>query len=353
MVEMVYITPGNGGTEFLPRCQNVKQINPQDYVALAFWAQGKGINLVVPSCEEPLVAGIESAFRTLGIPFFGPTKESAQLEGSKAFFHSFTKRYQIPTPRAEIFTRYEDAAAYLRTDRGRMVIKAVGLSASKGVVIATDNVSAQLVLKDFMVDMCWGDAGGSVILEEFVSGFEFSIMAMSDGNNFRTISTVRDYKSLLDGDEGPNTGGMGSHAPVLISSSLLTRVEDTIIRPLIEGMQREGLKTSILLFFKFQLIRTGTPFRGVLNIGIICTNDGPLAIDFDVRFGDPETQAILPLLVTDLALLTLACVEGHLDTVEVEFADLHCVAVVMCAQGYPAAGHTGDKIQVIDSQSGE
>lgn len=180
----------------------------------------------------------------MGIPFFGPTKLAARLEGSKAFFHQFAERYQIPTPRAHVFKSHQEAAEYVQASEGKLVIKAVGISAGRGVVITTDKPYAQHVLRQSMVEMVWGDAGRSVVLEEHVSGPEFSLLVLSDGTNFKTISTVRDYKALLDGDEGPNTGGMGSHAPFEVSSTLLEQIEDTIVRPTIQGMKNEGMRIS-------------------------------------------------------------------------------------------------------------
>ncbi|TGZ84011.1 phosphoribosylamine--glycine ligase [Ascodesmis nigricans] len=320
-VDAVFVAPGNGGTASgIPKVSNVALTK---FPELVDFALKNGIGLVVPGPEAPLVDGIEECFRKVGIPCFGPSKEAARMEGSKAFSKDFMHRHNIPTAEYRNFTVYEEARKYIDSINHNVVIKASGLAAGKGVIIPTTKEEAQAALKEIMVSKEFGDAGDEVVIEEFLEGDEVSILSISDGYTVVSLPPAQDHKRIFDGDQGPNTGGMGCYAPTPVASKAeLQTIHDTILQPTVDAMRREGY-----------------PFKGCLFTGLMMTKNGPKVLEYNVRFGDPETQTVLPLLSddTDLAKVFLAAAEGWLDGVSVGVKDGFAATVVMAAKGYPGS----------------
>ncbi|ODQ54439.1 phosphoribosylamine--glycine ligase [Saitoella complicata NRRL Y-17804] len=328
-VERVYVAPGNGGTgSAFANVENV-EIGVSDFANLVKFAVEKNVNLVVPGPEVPLVEGIETHFRKVGIPVFGPSMAAARMEGSKTFSKDFMARHNIPTAAYKNFSDYNAAKEYLDSIDHDIVIKASGLAAGKGVIIPTTKEEAHAALKDIMEDRSFGDAGDEVVIEEFMTGDEASILAFSDGYTIVALPPAQDHKRIFDGDEGPNTGGMGCYAPTpLATPELLKQVQQTILQPTIDGMRRDGY-----------------PFVGMLFTGLMLTPTGPKVLEYNVRFGDPETETVLPLLDSDLAEIFLACVERRLDAVEIKVKPGFACTVVLSAGGYPGNYPKGDKIE--------
>ncbi|KUJ16249.1 phosphoribosylamine--glycine ligase [Mollisia scopiformis] len=326
-VDKIYVLPGNGGTETLRKTENVSHVDIKDHAALINFIENSKVDFVVPCAEGPLVDGITVVLVAAGIKCFGPSKKVAELEGSKAFFHAFTKKYQIQTAQAHVFNKCQEALDFLDTIDYRVVVKASGLTSSKGVIVCTDKASAKNAVKKTMLDEVWNSSGEIIIIEEYLTGEEFTVTAVSDGEHFRVLSSVRDYKTLYRDDQGPNTGGIGSHAPYQVTVEALAEIEETILKKTIAGMGEDV---------------------GFLNVGIILSFTGPKVIDYDVRLGDPETQAILPLLKTDLAEILLAGVQNSLGNVEIVISQEFCVSVVLCGEGYPGKGSVGKLITIAD-----
>ncbi|RPB25650.1 phosphoribosylformylglycinamidine cyclo-ligase [Terfezia boudieri ATCC MYA-4762] len=329
-VDHVFVAPGNGGTASgLDKVSNIP-ISQDDFPALVHFAIDNGINLAVPGPEAPLVAGIEGCFRRVGIPCFGPSKEAAVMEGSKTFSKDFMARHNIPTAEYRNFTTYDEATKYIDSISHNVVIKASGLAAGKGVIIPSTKEEAHAALKEIMADKVFGHAGDEVVIEEFLEGDELSILAFSDGYTVVALPPAQDHKRIFDGDQGPNTGGMGCYAPTRIASKgILEEVQRTILKPTIDGLRREG-----------------TPFVGMLFTGLMMTPKGPKVLEYNVRFGDPETQTVLPLLSadTDLAEIMLACARGCLDSVSIKIDKKFSATVVVAAGGYPGSYPKGQKI---------
>ncbi|KAL0930731.1 bifunctional purine biosynthetic protein [Colletotrichum truncatum] len=339
LVDSIFAIPGNGGTASCPKVTNIANIAADDYPALVDFAQSKSINLVVPGPEAPLVDGVEAYFRAAAIPCFGPSKEAAQMEGSKTFSKDFMKRHNIPTAAYENFSDYDKAVAYLDRISHDVVIKATGLAAGKGVIIPTTKEEAKEALKQIMLDRAFGSAGDEVVIEEFLTGDELSILTFSDGNHTLSLPPAQDHKRIGDGDQGPNTGGMGCYAPTTIATKeLIRQIELEVVQPTITGMRKEGY-----------------PFRGVLFTGLMITNQGPKVLEYNVRFGDPETQTVLPLLShdTDLAEIMLACTahEARLDCVNIKIENKYSATVVVAAGGYPGSYAKGTPMVVNPSAS--
>ncbi|KAF6843689.1 bifunctional purine biosynthetic protein [Colletotrichum musicola] len=339
LVESIYAAPGNGGTATCPKVTNITDIAADNYPALVKFAQSKAVNLVVPGPEAPLVDGVEGYFRAASIPCFGPSKEASQMEGSKTFSKDFMKRHSIPTAAYENFSDYHQAIAYLDRITHDVVIKATGLAAGKGVIIPTTKQEAKDALKQIMVDKAFGNAGDEVVIEEFLTGDELSILTFSDGTHTLSLPPAQDHKRIGDGDQGPNTGGMGCYAPTTIATKeLIRQIELHVIQPTIDGMRKEGY-----------------PFRGVLFTGLMITSLGPKVLEYNVRFGDPETQTVLPLLSsdTDLAEIMLACTahEARLDCVDVKIENKYSATVVVAAGGYPGSYAKGTPMAVNTSNS--
>ncbi|KAK2628416.1 hypothetical protein QTJ16_001519 [Diplocarpon rosae] len=333
-VEAILAVPGNGGTATCPKTRNDTSVKADDYLGLVVFAQKNRINLVVPGPEAPLVDGIEGYFRTVGIPCYGPSKLAARMEGSKTFSKDFMKRHNIATAAYENFSDYESAKQYLDSIDHNVVLKASGLAAGKGVIIPTTKEEAQAALKEIMLDKEFGSAGDEVVIEEFLEGNELSILSFSDGHTIRSLPPAQDHKRIFDGDQGPNTGGMGCYAPTKIASKeLIAEVEQKILQPTIDGMRKERMK-----------------MVGTLFTGLMITKNGPKVLEYNVRFGDPETQTLLPLMSkdTDLAEIMLACVAGDLDSLDVKVDDKFSATVVVAAGGYPGNYAKGTPL-IVDS----
>lgn len=315
-VSKIFCAPGNGGTALLAK--NVP-IPVHDFAALAQFAKDEGVDLTIVGPEDPLLGGIVDFFAERSLPIFGPSGQAAKIEGSKSFAKYLMKRYGIPTAAYESFIDYESALAYVREQGAPIVIKADGLAAGKGVIVAETLEVAERALYAIMEDQVFGQAGARVVVEEFMQGEELSLLSFVDGESVKPMVTSQDHKRVFDGDQGPNTGGMGTYAPVPhMSAELVENIVATIVKPMAAGMARDGI-----------------PFRGVLYTGLMITQQGPKVVEFNARFGDPETQVILPLLETDLVDICLATVNGELDSLDVKWKQGGAVCVVMASPGYP------------------
>ncbi|EKM84177.1 hypothetical protein AGABI1DRAFT_67458 [Agaricus bisporus var. burnettii JB137-S8] len=323
LVEHIYICPGNGGTLTANKCSNLDVISLTDFTGLVAFALKNDVNLVVPGPEQPLVDGIETHFRNVGIPVFGPNVLAAKMEGSKAFAKDFMMRHGIPTAKFKVFgsNQFENASDYIKTCGYPVVLKASGLAAGKGVLIPGSQEEALAQLKLIMVDRAFGSAGNEVVIEQYLEGPEISVLAFSDGYSIVPLPPAQDHKRIGEGDTGPNTGGMGVYAPAPVAKpEIMNRVMKEILRPTVDGMRRQGY-----------------PFVGMLFIGIMLTKSGPKVLEYNVRFGDPETEALLLLLddKTDLAAILHACAEHHLDSIDIRFKPGYAVSIVLAAAGYP------------------
>jgi phosphoribosylamine--glycine ligase len=320
----IYAAPGNAGTGEL--ATNVA-LDVDDGAAVVDFARREAIGLVVIGPEAPLAAGLADVCAAAGIPVFGPSRAAAQLESSKGFAKAFMAEHGIPTAHYATFTDYAKAREYLDQLElgGGVVIKASGLAAGKGVLICDDRAAAEAALVQLMVDRAFGAAGDEVIIEERLTGPEVSLLAFCDGRTVVPMVAARDHKRAFDGDQGPNTGGMGVFAPPPdVDHALVDHLTRTVLEPTVRGMAAAG-----------------TPYAGVLYAGVMLTPTGPSVLEFNCRFGDPETQVILPLLESDLLEVCLACAAGRLAETPVRFADDACAAVVLAAPGYPGAYPTG------------
>ncbi|WLI88238.1 phosphoribosylamine--glycine ligase [Massilia sp. R2A-15] len=334
-IQMVYVAPGNGGTARDVRLVNVDITDP---AALADFAQAEHIGLTVVGPEVPLAAGIVNLFRGRGLKIFGPTKEAAQLESSKDFAKSFMKRHGIPTADSLTFTDVNEAHAYIKLKGAPIVIKADGLAAGKGVVVAMTLEEAHAAAEDMLTDNKLGDAGARIVVEEFLAGEEASFIVMCDGKNVLPLATSQDHKRLKDHDEGPNTGGMGAYSPApIVTPAMHARVMREIINPTIAGMARDGIT-----------------FTGFLYAGLMIDAAGnPKTLEFNCRMGDPETQPIMARLKSDLVNVMEHAVNGTLDAVELDWDRRTAVGVVMAAAGYPDSPRKGDVIDGIPAETAE
>ena len=329
-VEKVFAAPGNAGTAAI--AENL-DLRPTDIEGLGKAAKEKGIDLVVVGPEAPLASGIVDYFDKLDVPIFGPTKEATQLESSKVFARNLMEKYGIPCPKGAIFSSYSKAREYLQKQHPPVVIKADGLAAGKGVIIAGSLAEAHKALGDIMEAKIFGSAGDRVIIDEYLSGREVSLIAFTDGKTVSPMVPACDYKKIGDNDQGPNTGGMGSYSPPgFFSAGMTKKVTKDILLPTVKAMAKEGL-----------------PYKGVLYAGLMIVEGEPVVLEFNARFGDPETQVVLPLLKTDLVDILVAVVQGNLDRVKIEWSSETCVGVVMASGGYPGSYKTGFPIQGIDS----
>ncbi|MEB5974880.1 phosphoribosylamine--glycine ligase [Pantoea dispersa] len=328
LAETVFVAPGNAGTALEPALQNVA-ISATDVPALLAFAQQENIDLTIVGPEAPLVIGVVDAFRAAGLKIFGPTQAAAQLEGSKAFTKDFLARQQIPTAEYQNFTEVEPALAYLREKGAPIVIKADGLAAGKGVIVAMTLAEAEAAVQDMLAGNAFGDAGHRIVIEEFLDGEEASFIVMVDGDNVLPMATSQDHKRVGDGDTGPNTGGMGAYSPApVVTDEIHQRVMDQIIWPTVNGMKAEG-----------------NTYTGFLYAGLMIDKAGqPKVIEFNCRFGDPETQPIMLRLQSDLVALCLAAVDGKLDQQQSQWDPRPSLGVVLAAGGYPGDYNTGDQI---------
>jgi len=329
-VGKVFAAPGNAGAAAI--AENL-DLRPTDVEGLGKAAKEKGIDLVVVGPEAPLASGIVDYFDSLGIPIFGTTKAATQVESSKVFARNLMEKYGIPCPKGAIYSSYPEAREYLQKQRPPVVIKADGLAAGKGVIIAGSLAEAEKALGDIMEAKIFGSAGDRVIIDEYLSGREVSLIAFTDGKTVSPMVPACDYKKIGDNDQGPNTGGMGSYSPPgFFSAGMTEKVTKDILVPTVKAMAKEGML-----------------YKGVLYAGLMIVDGEPVVLEFNARFGDPETQVILPLLKTDLVDILMAVVQGNLDRVKIEWSPEACVGVVMASGGYPGSYKTGFPIQGIDS----
>ncbi|XTZ38199.1 phosphoribosylamine--glycine ligase [Salmonella enterica] len=328
LVETVFVAPGNAGTALEPTLQNVA-ISVTDIPALLSFAQNEKIDLTIVGPEAPLVIGIVDAFRAAGMKIFGPTQGAAQLEGSKAFTKDFLARHNIPTAEYQNFTEIEPALAYLREKGAPIVIKADGLAAGKGVIVAMTLEEAEAAVNDMLAGNAFGDAGHRIVIEEFLDGEEASFIVMVDGEHVLPMATSQDHKRVGDGDTGPNTGGMGAYSPApVVTDEVHQRTMERIIWPTVRGMAAEG-----------------NTYTGFLYAGLMIDKQGnPKVIEFNCRFGDPETQPIMLRMKSDLVELCLAACEGKLDEKRSDWDERASLGVVMAAGGYPDSYRSGDVI---------
>jgi len=328
-VERLYCAPGNAGIAELAECVPISE---DQFEPLTKFAKEQEIDLVVVGPEAPLFAGLVDVLEEAGLKAFGPRRNAAIIEGSKVFTKQLMRKYNIPTAAYESFDNYEEALAYLRKQRAPIVVKADGLAAGKGVTVAATLEEAERALREIMVDKVFGEAGAQVVIEEFLSGQEMSILAFVDGETVRPMVPSQDHKPVYDGDKGPNTGGMGTYSPVPhIPQSVVDEAIGTILIPAARAMVREG-----------------RPFRGVLYAGLMITEQGPKTVEFNCRFGDPETQVVLPRLKTDLTDIFMATVNGKLQEIEIEWSDEAAVCVVLASGGYPGPYEKGKPITGLD-----
>jgi phosphoribosylamine--glycine ligase len=311
----IFFMPGNGATENLGTNINIK-----DYNELALWAKDNGIELTIVGPEQPLVDGVVDIFKEKGLTIFGPSKLAAQLEGSKVYMKNILKKYNIPTA-AFIETDNEvDAFDFIdNMERTPIVVKADGLCAGKGVIIATTKDEAKKAVRGMLTGESFGEAGTNVIIEEYLDGYELSIFAICDGDNYKVLPAAQDHKRVGDGDTGPNTGGMGAYAPTpLVNDDIYKKVEERVIKPTLEGMKNEG-----------------APFEGVLFIGVMVVDGEPIILEYNVRFGDPECEILMPLLETPVSDLFYKGATKQLDKLDIKIKKQYGVAVVMASANYP------------------
>lgn len=308
----------------------------QNPIDLIRYAQDYAIDLVVIGPEAPLAAGVSDALRAAGFKVFGPSQAAARLESSKAFAKAFMARHGIPTAQYAVFTNYEAVRAHLEQVSYPIVIKASGLAAGKGVFLPDDKQEAHTILHELLAEQRLGEAGATVVIEERLIGKELSLLCFTDGETLHMMPPARDYKRLSEGDQGPNTGGMGVYAPVALPDGLsLETLSQTILQPTLEGLRQEEM-----------------PFCGVLYAGLMLTSDGPKTLEFNCRFGDPETQVLMPLLETDLIDLLAACATpGNLQALPVQWHDQHAVCVVLASEGYPDRASSPTPITGWDTQT--
>ncbi|WP_186592180.1 phosphoribosylamine--glycine ligase [Vibrio cholerae] len=333
-VDTIYVAPGNAGTALEHKVQNVN-IGITDIPALVAFAQDKAIELTIVGPEAPLVIGVVDAFRAAGLPIFGPTQGAAQLEGSKAFTKDFLARHNIPTAAYANFTEIEPALAYVREKGAPIVVKADGLAAGKGVIVAMTLQEAEDAIQDMLAGNAFGSAGSRVVVEEFLDGEEASFIVMVDGENVLPMATSQDHKRVGDADTGPNTGGMGAYSPApVVTQDVHDRVMREVIYPTVRGMAAEG-----------------NTYTGFLYAGLMIDSTGaPKVIEYNCRFGDPETQPIMMRLQSDLIELCQAAIAGKLDQVESKWDPRASIGVVLAAGGYPGDYTKGEVISGLPTQ---
>ena len=330
----VYVAPGNIGMVDVATLVNIKV---DDIAGLVDFAKAEGIDLTVVGPELPLTLGIVDAFQDAGLACFGPNKAAAKLEGSKAFSKELMKKYGIPTAAFDTFTDVEKAKAFVDEIGVPCVVKADGLAAGKGVIICMTREEADKAIEDMLTDHAFGDASATIVIEEYMVGPEVSVLAFADGKSVLPMVSAQDHKRIFDGDKGPNTGGMGAYSPAPVyTEALSAEVNKTIIEPTIAAMAAEG-----------------TPFTGILYTGLMLTEKGPRVLEYNVRFGDPETQPIMVRMKSDIVELFQACVDGKLDEATLEWHDEAAVCVIMASGGYPASSEKGVPIHGLDDIAAE
>ena len=325
-VEKIYCAPGNGGISDIAECVPIKVM---EFDKLTTFAKEKNVDLTVIGPDDPLVFGISDAFIKAGLKVFGPTKDGAQIEGSKVFSKELMKKYNIPTAKYEVFSDYNDALSYITKENTfPTVIKAEGLALGKGVIIANDLKEAEDALKEIMVDKVFGDSGNRIVIEEFLTGPEISVLSFCDGETIVPMVSAQDHKRAFDNDKGPNTGGMGTFSPSRIyNEKLQEECMNNIFIPTVKALKSEGIT-----------------YKGVIFFGLMSTKNGVKVIEYNARFGDPETQVVLPRLKTDIVDIFEAVCDGTLKDINVEWEDNACVCVVEASGGYPKKYQTGYEI---------
>ena len=324
-VGSVYMAPGNGATQKI-----AVNIDIKDFDELADFVQNNSIDLTIVGPEAPLVEGIVDVFNKRNLPIFGASKKASRLEGSKVYMKNFLKKYNIPTASYIQTDDLKEATDFIESLTEPIVIKADGLCGGKGVIIAQTKLEATEAARNMLSGDSFGDAGKFIIVEEFLDGYELSVFAVCDGENYKILPAAQDHKRLLDGDNGPNTGGMGAYAPTpLINDELYKKVEKQVVIPTLEGMQKEG-----------------SPYSGVLFIGLMIINDEPIVLEYNVRFGDPECEVLIPLLKTPASQLFYKAATKDLQNLDLEFYDKYAVAVVVASQKYPYSSSTPSEIIV-------
>ncbi len=310
----LFFMPGNGATDKLG-----KNINIKDYNDLAIWAKDNSIDLTIVGPEAPLVDGVVDIFKKHNLTIFGPSAAAARLEGSKVYMKNILKKYNIPTAAFIETSNEKEAHDFIETMNLPIVVKADGLCAKKGVIIAQSKDEAKIAVSDMLSGASFGDAGTSVVVEEYLDGYELSVFAICDGENYKVLPAAQDHKRVGDGDTGPNTGGMGAYAPTpLVSDDIYKKIEERVIKPTLKGMQNEG-----------------APFEGVLFIGVMVVKGEPIILEYNVRFGDPECEILMPLLATPVSELFYKGATKQLDKLDIKIKDEFGVGVVIASENYP------------------
>ena len=333
-VDKIYCAPGNAGISELAECV---PISAMEFDRLADFAAEKEIDLTVIGMDDPLVGGIVDLFEARGLRVFGPRKNAAILEGSKAFSKDLMKKYNIPTAAYETFTSADDAKKYLETSEYPIVLKADGLALGKGVLICNTKEEALAGVDELMLDKKFGDAGNTIVIEEFMTGREVSVLSFVDGNTIKIMSSAQENKRAKDGDEGLNTGGMGNFSP----SPFYTEEVDDFCKKHIYQATVDAMKAE------------GREFKGVIFFGLMLTPKGPKVLEYNARFGDPEAQVVLPRLKNDIIDVFNACIDGTLDKIDLQFEDKACVCVILASDGYPLAYEKGKIITGLDNFKGK
>ena len=324
-VSKIYCAPGNAGIAEVAECVNIKAM---EFDTLAAFAKDNQIDLTVVGMDDPLVGGIVDVFEAEGLRVFGPRKNAAILEGSKAFSKDLMKKYHIPTAAYETFTSPEEAKKYLETSKYPIVLKADGLALGKGVLICETKEDAMAGVNELMLDKKFGSAGNTIVVEEFMTGREVSVLSFVDGNTIKIMSSAQDHKRAKDGDQGLNTGGMGNFSP----SPFYTDEVDAFCKKYVYQATVDAMKAE------------GRPFKGVIFFGLMLTPEGPKVLEYNARFGDPEAQVVLPRMKNDIIDVFEACIDGTLDQIDLQFEDNACVCVVLASDGYPLAYEKGFEI---------
>ncbi|WP_444320799.1 phosphoribosylamine--glycine ligase [Megasphaera sp.] len=329
-VDKLYAIPGSAAMSEVAQCVDIAL---SDLDAITDYAKNEGIDMLVVGPEVPLTEGIADLAQSKGLAVFGPNKAAAQMEGSKVFAKNLMKKYHVPTAAYASFTDDDAAKAYIKEQGAPIVVKADGLAAGKGVVVAQTEAEAIEAVNAMMEDHIFGASGGRIVIEECMVGEEASLLAFVDGKTIVPMISAQDHKRIFDNDEGPNTGGMGAYAPApVVTPEIRKEVEEKILKPVVDGLKQEGIT-----------------YQGCLYAGLMITADGPKVVEFNCRFGDPETQAVLPLLDGDLAQIMYACAKGTLTADMVHWKDAAACCVIMASAGYPASSHKGDVISGLDA----
>ncbi len=321
----IYCAPGNAGIAEVAECVNIKAM---EFDKLAAFAKDNQIDLTVVGMDDPLVGGIVDVFEAEGLRVFGPRKNAAILEGSKAFSKDLMKKYHIPTAAYETFTSPKEAKKYLETSKYPIVLKADGLALGKGVLICETKEDAMAGVNELMLDKKFGSAGNTIVVEEFMTGREVSVLSFVDGNTIKIMSSAQDHKRAKDGDQGLNTGGMGNFSP----SPFYTDEVDAFCKKYVYQATVDAMKAE------------GRPFKGVIFFGLMLTPEGPKVLEYNARFGDPEAQVVLPRMKNDIIDVFEACIDGTLDQIDLQFEDNACVCVVLASDAYPLAYEKGFEI---------